>query len=173
MSHYISASLGENNDEGTELSYGVSWRTLSALESSGISIYGLYDATEHDAGMSGDGESVTVSSEQCENAYEEVIAWVTAMKSCYPEAYDEKYGEDNSLPPGEAEEHSKIINNHPFLPNEIEPRFNALLEDLKKYPLNEDQLDRSMGYLSPVLYFARKIYEYTATSNEDVIISFS
>ncbi len=175
MSHYITASFGESKEEGAVLSYGVSWRTLSALQNSGIDIYALYNGDGHDGGMSGDGTTVTVAPGQCELAFRHVIAWVVAMKECHPEAYQKEYGESsfsNTEQGTEAEKIHEIIENQPFPVAEIEPASQELYDNLKRYPLNEDQLDRSMGYLSPVLYFARDVYEFTSKSNQEIEVGF-
>lgn len=176
MSHYITASFGKQRDEGTELSYGVSWRTLSALESSGIDIYDLYQGAGHHAGMSGDGNTEVLSPEDSEKAYKMVIAWVLAMREVYPEAYQDEYGEvDPHFPdvPPFSREHAQILDHHPFESRLIESLRKEFSEDLKRYPLSEDQLDRSMGYLHPVLVFAKKIYEFTSSTNREVIMSFT
>lgn len=176
MSHYITASFGENTEQRTVLSGGVSWRTLSALQSSGVDVYALYEGMGHDGGMSGDGTIVEVPPKQCEYAYRQVIAWVVAMQECHPEAYEKEYGETSPYHSGqesEAQKIDKIIDNQPFPVAEIEPISQELYDDLNRFPLNEDQLDRSMGYLSPVLHFARSIYEFTSKTNEVVHVGFS
>jgi hypothetical protein len=175
MSHYISASFGKERKEGTDLSGGVSWRTLSALEESGIDIYFLYDGSEHHAGMSGDGSEVEVSAEKCLKAYQTVIAWVMAMRKCYPEAYHQEYGEVDPIPPESpplAKEIDEIVANHPFAPKEVAPLFEDFSEDLKNYPITGDTLDRSMGYLWCVLHFSKNIYEFTSITQEEVYVGF-
>ncbi len=175
MSHYITASFGENGEEGTELSGGVSWRTLSALEESGIDVYEIYQGSEYNAGMSGAGSDVTVKPEHCEKAYQHAIAWVMAMKACYPEAYHEEYGKKDPLFPETtslAEDHGQILDHHPFDAKEIKALYDELFTDLKKYPLNEDHLNRSMAYLHLVLYFAKNIYDFTSKTNDIVVIGF-
>lgn len=175
MSHYITASFGENVEKGAVLSYGVSWRTLSALQSSGIDIYALYEGVGHDGGMSGDGTTVKVAPEQCEYAYRQVIAWVVAMQECHPEAYQKEYGEAspyNSDRETEAQKIDSIIDNQPFPVAEIEQISQEFYDDLNRYPLNVDRLDRSMGYLSPVLHFARSIYEFTSKTHQEVHVGF-
>ncbi|MDW3194880.1 MAG: hypothetical protein R8G66_21075 [Cytophagales bacterium] len=150
MSHYITASFGEKNEDSVVLSYGVSWRTLSALRNSGIDIYELYDGHTHDAGMSGDGTTIEVSSEQGEYAYRHVVAWAVAMQECYPETYQKEYGGDavaESDQLTDAQKINQIIDNQPFPLPDIEPLAQQLYDDLYQYPLNEDQINRSMGYL--------------------------
>lgn len=93
MSHYITTDFRKARKEGAELSSGVSWRTLSALEESGIDINALYGGEEHHAGMSGDGSEVEVSHVQYTKAYQTVIAWVIAMRTYYPKACHQEYGE--------------------------------------------------------------------------------
>lgn len=175
MSHYITASFGKNGVEGTELSGGVSWHTLSALEESGIDVYELYQGSEHHAGMSGGGSDVTVKPEHCEKAYQHTIAWVMAMKARYPEAYHEEYAiKDPSFPetPPLAEDHTQILVHHPFDATEIKALYDELYADLEKYPLSEYHLDRSMSYLHLVLQFAKNIYDFTSKTNDIVVIGF-
>lgn len=171
MSHYITASIGENKEDNIALSSGVSWRTLSALRSSGIDIYGLYDGQMHDAGMSGDGTTIKVSSKQCEYAYQFVIAWIVAMQECYPETFQKEYGMESATA-SDSQKINLVIDDQPFPLPDIEPMAQQLYDDLYQYPMTENQLDRSMSYLYPILTFAKTIWEFTTKNNQDAYVGF-
>ena len=175
MSHYITASFGENKEHSVVLSYGLSRQTLSALRRSGIDIYELYDGQTYDAGMSGDGTTIKVSIEQCAIAYQHVMAWVVAMTECHSEAFQKAYGVESATEPNQLSDMQKvneIIDDQPFPLTDIEPMAQQLYDDLYQYPMNDDQLDRSMGYLYPVLVFAKSIWEFTSKNHQGAYVGF-
>lgn len=76
MSHLM-VLFGTDDCRVAELN--LSRAALDALTALGLDLYALYDASEHDAGVSGDGEDVQISAEIARQAYIAVRGWTVAL----------------------------------------------------------------------------------------------
>lgn len=70
-------------DERRVAELNLSRATLDALTALGLDLYALYEASEHDAGVSGDGEDAPISPDVARRAYVAVRGWTAAMSAAF------------------------------------------------------------------------------------------
>ncbi len=152
MSHYICATI---DDEEVNLAPGTSWRTLSAISLSGFDPYSLYSAPEYHSGMSGIGKSKKVNGETARTAYLHAMAWTLALQLSFPDAFREQLDY--------WKEYYEPLDAYLLRDHFDEGKLEQLVADKARYHsgLNEDKVNRSLGFFLRALQFSRRLYLHT------------
>lgn len=153
MSHYITAEddQGEticepNSNVLLDLEFGMTGP--SELFDTGLDIYGIYHASDLNAGISGTGESATVDEQVAKGAYVRALAWAEILRHNYPNLFEN--------PPGPI--HISVI-------EDDQAKVEAMVQELidskfSTFDLGKEEIvKRCVGRIPRILQFTRAVYE--------------